>query len=308
MNLTEARTILRRWREENVRKSQSVVDIYETVVGPKIHKLGDEKYLVLEQVTVAAFDCHRMELARQCLGQLSNAFPGSIRVRLLHVLGLQAAENYDVAKDVLDSIIQADPTNPLPKKHEIAMFIALGKNQLAIRMLTEYLKRFMADQEAWQELSSLYLIEQDYAKAAFCAEELILHDPHSHLLHQYLAEIRYTQGGFENLELARTHYCAAIKLNPNNMRALYGLLLTVTNIIGSPKCTATKRKEATKLQTWVSKLIQNRYKNVSGNKDVKAVEGLFSSLQISSVSSSSSLSGSKSTSPRALKDKNSDSL
>lgn len=51
----------------------------------------------------------------------------------------------------------------------------------------------MADQEAWQELSSLYLIEQDYAKAAFCAEELILHDPHSHLLHQYLAEIRYTQ-------------------------------------------------------------------------------------------------------------------
>ena len=39
------------------------------------------------------------------------------------------------------------------------------------------------------------------------------------------AEIRYTQGGFENLEQAKVYYCHAIRLNPNNMRALYGLLL-----------------------------------------------------------------------------------
>lgn len=51
----------------------------------------------------------------------------------------------------------------------------------------------MVDQEAWQELCDLYLIEQEYAKAAFCLEELILHNPHSHLLHQRLAEIKYTQ-------------------------------------------------------------------------------------------------------------------
>lgn len=37
------------------------------------------------------------------------------------------------------------------------------------------------------------------------------------------AEIRYTQGGFENLEIAKGYYCNAIKLNPKNMRALYGL-------------------------------------------------------------------------------------
>lgn len=81
----------------------------------------------------------------------------------------------------------------------------------------------MVDAEAWQELGELYLNENDYNKAAFCIEELILHNPHNHLLHQRLADIRYTQGGFENLELARAYYCQAVKLNPKNLRALLGL-------------------------------------------------------------------------------------
>lgn len=83
----------------------------------------------------------------------------------------------------------------------------------------------MADVEAWQELSELYIIEQDFNKAAFCLEELILHNPHNHLLHQRYADIKYTQGGLENIELARSYYCQALKLNPKNIRALYGLYL-----------------------------------------------------------------------------------
>jgi hypothetical protein len=38
------------------------------------------------------------------------------------------------------------------------------------------------------------------------------------------AEIKYTQGGYEHLEMAKTYYSHAVKLNPSNMRALYGLL------------------------------------------------------------------------------------
>lgn len=53
--------------------------------------------------------------------------------------------------------------------------------------------RFMSDQEAWHELCDLYLQEQEYSKAAFCMEELILHNPHSHLIYQRYAEIKYSQ-------------------------------------------------------------------------------------------------------------------
>ncbi len=42
----------------------------------------------------------------------------------------------------------------------------------------------MSDTEAWMELCDLYILEQDYAKAAFCCEELLLHNPHNHIYFQ----------------------------------------------------------------------------------------------------------------------------
>ena len=85
--------------------------------------------------------------------------------------------------------------------------------------------RFMSDAESWMELCDLYIVEQDYAKAAFCCEELILQNPNNHIYFQRYADIRYTQGGFDNMEMAKTYYSKAVTLNPSNMRALYGLLL-----------------------------------------------------------------------------------
>lgn len=51
----------------------------------------------------------------------------------------------------------------------------------------------MVDQEGWQELSNLYLLEGEYAKSAYCMEEMILHNSQNHLYHQRNADIRYTQ-------------------------------------------------------------------------------------------------------------------
>lgn len=47
----------------------------------------------------------------------------------------------------------------------------------------------MADVEAWGELGDLYLAQGDYKRAAFCVEEVILANPHNHLLHERLAEV-----------------------------------------------------------------------------------------------------------------------
>ena len=56
-------------------------------------------------------------------------------------------------------------------------------------MLIEFLNyemhsSFMSDAEAWMELCDLYILEQDYSKAAFCCEELILHNPNNHIYFQ----------------------------------------------------------------------------------------------------------------------------
>lgn len=55
----------------------------------------------------------------------------------------------------------------------------------------------MSDQEAWHELCNLYLQEADFEKAVFCMEELLLHNPHSYLLHLRIADIRYTMVSFK---------------------------------------------------------------------------------------------------------------
>lgn len=89
----------------------------------------------------------------------------------------------------------------------------------------------MSDTEAWHELCNLYIAEGDYQKAMFCMEELLLHNPHNHLVNQRLADIRYTMGGIENYEIAKSYYSVAVKLSPTNLRALYGLLLVSSILI-----------------------------------------------------------------------------
>ena len=34
-----------------------------------------------------------------------------------------------------------------------------------------------------------------------------------------------SQGGFENLDIARLYFCQSYKLNPKNIRSLYGIFL-----------------------------------------------------------------------------------
>lgn len=191
----------------------------------KINKLGNERHLVLEQVIIAALDCNRTKMAEKCIKLLTAEFPGSLRVQKYKAMLFEALEHYDEAIEILDAIIKKDETNAAPRKRKVAILKAKGRNSEAIKEMSDYLKKFMSDQEAWHELCNLYLAEGEYAKAAFCMEEVLLHNPHSHLIHQRLAEIRYTMGGIENIEIAKSYYSQAIKLNSNNIRALYGLYL-----------------------------------------------------------------------------------
>lgn len=105
------------------------------------------------------------------------------------------------------------------------------------------------------------------------------------------------------MELAKVYFSQAIKLNPNNIRALYGLLLVglklydglieallqyivnlyeqvANNIALSAKCPASKKKDATKLSSWASSQIQKRYATKTSDKEVKNVAEVLGQLQL----------------------------
>lgn len=282
----EAKDLLRKWRENNERKSEDVMEIWDSVLSNELEKLGSETHVILEQVMYAALDCHQYGDATLCLMILSNKFPGSLRVMRLKAMLLEAKEKYEDALAVLDTIIKTDETNSGARKRRVAILKAQGLVNEAIKELVDYLKKFMSDVEAWQELCNLYLQVQDYQRAVFCAEELLLHQPHNHLHHQRLADIRYTMGGIENLELSKSYYSHALKLNPDNMRALLGLFLVTNNLLNQYKSSgnSAKRKEAFRLCQWAQSRTAARCAHARGDSapaPAPALENMMLALAIS---------------------------
>lgn len=139
--ISEVRDLFRKWREDNERKSDETVLLWKTVLEDKASKLGNERHLVLEQVIIAAFDCARLDISEKCIRELSQEFPGSLRVQKYKAMRLEALGRFDEANDVLDDIISKDETNAAPRKRKIAILKARGKTCEAIKELCEYLKK-----------------------------------------------------------------------------------------------------------------------------------------------------------------------
>ncbi|XP_056378566.1 ER membrane protein complex subunit 2 [Hyla sarda] len=285
VNWEDMRDKMKTWREENYRNSEHILEVGEELLNEHSSKLGDDIWIVHEQVFVAALDCGRDDIAMSCLQELRRQFPGSHRVRKLTGMRFEALERYDDALQIYDRILQEDPTNTATRKRKIAIRKAQGRNAEAIRELNEYLEQFVGDQEAWHELAELYINELDYAKAAFCLEELILTNPHNHFYYQQFAEVKYTQGGLENLELARKYFSQSLKLNNHNMRALFGLYISSVHIAANPKASAKMKKDNVKFATWASSQIKKAYQlagrtMMDSQMSLKAVENMLETLQI----------------------------
>lgn len=145
-----------------------------------------------------------------------------------------------------------------------------------INELNDYLKFFQADHEAWLELCDAYLNEMEFVKAAFCLEELILMYPHNHVYHQRFADIKYTLGQYET---ARSYYAYSLKLNPNNIRSLYGLLLTTSNLKNSQK--SRESVDNVKLNTWAKEQLEAKYKNAKLQQNqLNSLNSMFQYLSI----------------------------
>uniref|UniRef100_A0A8C7TPN7 ER membrane protein complex subunit 2 n=1 Tax=Oncorhynchus mykiss TaxID=8022 RepID=A0A8C7TPN7_ONCMY len=274
VGMDKMRDKLRKWREDNHRNSEQIVDVGEELINEHASKLGDDIWIIYEQVMIAALDCSRDDLAWTCLQELKRQFPGSQRVKRLAGMRLEALEKYEDANKQYDSILQDDPTNTAARKRKISILKAQGKSAEAIRELNEYLEQFVGDQEAWHELSELYINEHDYGKAAFCLEELMMTNPHNHLYCEQYAEVKYTQGGLENLELSRKYFAQALKLNNRNMRALFGLYMSASHIAASPKVNATVKKANVKYATWATNQINRAYQ--SGRECIGLGDGVGS--------------------------------
>merc|ERR1712047_86966 len=126
-SVEEFREQLREWREDGGRHSDEVVQFWDEGLETAIDDLGEERWMVLEQVAVAGLDCNRSEVVQDCLERLVEQFgPSSLRIKRLIAMKMEMMEKWDDALEVLDAIIEEDEANSSARKRKIAIFKAQG--------------------------------------------------------------------------------------------------------------------------------------------------------------------------------------
>jgi len=225
--------LLRFLRSTRLRRSDAVVYYGQILLKKFSNSLREtEMWEIYEQLFVAALDTNNNKLANELLNKIKAQFKNGIRVRRLCGLQLEQQEKWEEANDLYNKILEEDPTNSLIMKRQIAIRKALGDIDTTIKLLNDYLKFFMADTEAWQELSEIYLDQQMFKNASFCYEELILAFPQNFLYYVKYAEILYTLGGYDNFRNARKYYALSLESNSEvtNIRGLYGICISAISV------------------------------------------------------------------------------
>ncbi|KAJ3178953.1 ER membrane complex subunit 2 [Geranomyces variabilis] len=197
-----------------------VADLASQLLATSLNPV--ERLAVREQAFIASLDSGDLRAASAHLSVIEKqfSFDESVRVQRLHGLLAEAHGDFARAVEIYSAALEKDETNVLIYKRVVAVLVSQGKRAEAIEKLVAYVDAFMQDVEGWTELAALYLEENMLPQAQFCFEELLLLRPQNHLYHVRYAEVLYTGGKFE---LAIKHYCAALELCKDNVRALYGL-------------------------------------------------------------------------------------
>ena len=185
-----------------------------------------------EQLCLAALDCGEYKVAQQHIEELQDCFSeDSTRVQLLTAKLMEAKGDFVKAKSLYDAMLQKNKANSMALKRLVAIHRSKGEYTEAVKALTDLLKMTQSDPSSWKEMLSLQIQLGNIDAACFCAEEVILSDPHSYLHHTKYAELRHSEGGEKNILCARRHYAQAVELNPKgNTRAMWGLCMATKNL------------------------------------------------------------------------------
>jgi tetratricopeptide (TPR) repeat protein len=219
--IMDALALLAQLRESGEMQPKLVVEHGQVLIASgKIHALGDEAWIVYEQILTAALDMAHIQLAQACLEILTVQFPNSKRVRRHEAAILEAQGKWDEADMMYQEMLAENESDAMVQKRRIAILIAKNAWVEATAALVTYLDVFYVDGEAWLQLTNVYLQQNLYQQAAYCIEELILQEPFNPFYHVLHGEVCYTM---DHVKVALKAFCRAIEISDDHVRGLYGV-------------------------------------------------------------------------------------
>lgn len=227
--------VLRYIRVHQLRQPELVIEHGKYLLGEdcsrKMTSHADDELIrlgTLEQICYAALDCGQMNIAEMCLHQIKSSTKmdlNSIRFRLLVARCYEADSDYNNAETIYNELLQDNPANIMVLKRKYCILKSqVGKTNECITALNNYLQQNYSDTSAWYELAQLYMKMGNYKTACYCYEQILLGAPNNAMIHCELAECYATVGTIDDLLLARKHMCQSLELDPNLLRAQYGLV------------------------------------------------------------------------------------
>ena len=195
--------------------------------------LGDaERLSALEQLCASALDLGDSSLADRCVAAIGETLPAdggasSVRRRRLLGMRLESSGEYDDASSAYDGMLRENPSNAHAARRRYCVSASRSGGKAggeAVASLDDYLRGRPGDVAAWHEMAEVCLAACDYAGAAYCLEEVVLGCPLDSNIHVRLAEAYCTVGGLSNAKLGRRHMAQAVQLDPDNLRAWYGVI------------------------------------------------------------------------------------
>jgi tetratricopeptide (TPR) repeat protein len=130
-----------------------------------------------------------------------------------------------------------------------------------IELWNFYLDAYMNDPDAYNELAQIYLMVNEYDKAIFCLEELLLHSPNDYKILNKIGDIYCSKNNSADAKMALKYYSRSIIINPTP-RAFFGIENCASIIIQKEK----KLDEKTKKLVELSK---NELKKLYGDSNFK---------------------------------------
>lgn len=232
-NKSQALQNLKEYRENGeVVNPLCIIELAKPLIDKKFGSMNEiEKYEVIEQLITAYLDINDIDKANEYLAIVEKKVPRNTSTRIQKLFGMveEAKGNFDEAIKIYNEALKLDELNEAVHKRLIAVNITIGKRTEAIKLLNTYLETFVSgDEQAWLQLSDLYMAENMCQQAAYCIEEVILINPKNHLYFLRYADIMCCLCKYQ---VASKYYCQALELSKNNVRALYGILYTNQNLL-----------------------------------------------------------------------------
>lgn len=179
---------------------------------------------VREDHVIACIQLGRTEEALSMLNLVTGRFPRSCRAARLKGMYLESVGRFDEARATYEAALRIDPDNLMINHRFAALRVGRGEIIQALEDLHNHLESHLGDYQGWYEAGKLHARQGAYAKAVFCFEEVLMHQPGDMQLTLTVADCLYACGGVENIWMARKYYASVVESSGGgNVKALLGV-------------------------------------------------------------------------------------